>query len=177
MEGVLINAEHHRTIQRETFTGFPRCKLGIDAGDGCGSDVFKPAHYGTGDALVVKSVEVLSEGLAGMTAREDARQRLNKGTHAGFTPEAAATDLQPGSATETLEMPDESRIGPLTLEAATATTDAGLRPLCGGLEIDLKEICLGSLIKNFITLYSNGGNEAGHTGILNPLSPIFDQEP
>ena len=33
------------------------------------------------------------------------------------------------------------------------------------------------MVKNFITLYSNGGNDAGHTGILNPMSPIFDQEP
>lgn len=45
------------------------------------------------------------------------------------------------------------------------------------MEINLKEICLCGLIENFITLYPNGVNDAGHTGILNPLSPIFDQEP
>jgi hypothetical protein len=42
------------------------------------------------------------------------------------------------------------------------------------LEVNLKGISLGGLVKNFITLYSNAGNDAGHLGILNPLSPIFD---
>ncbi len=74
-------------------------------------------------------------------------------------------------------MPNGSRVRPLTLEVATATTNAGNWPLGGGLEINLQGICLGGMAKNFITIYSNGGNDAGHTGILNPMSPIFDQEP
>jgi hypothetical protein len=33
------------------------------------------------------------------------------------------------------------------------------------------------LAENFITFYSNGFKDARHTGILTPMSPIFDQEP
>jgi hypothetical protein len=74
-------------------------------------------------------------------------------------------------------MANVPQVVPLALEAATTTANAGLRPFRAGLEINLKEISLGGLVKNFITLYSNAGNDAGHLGILNPLSPIFDQEP
>jgi hypothetical protein len=74
-------------------------------------------------------------------------------------------------------MANVPQVVPLALEAVTATANAGLRPFRAGLEVNLKGISLGGLVKNFITLYSNAGNDAGHLGILNPLSPIFDQEP
>ena len=74
-------------------------------------------------------------------------------------------------------MANVPQVVPLALEAATATANAGLRPFRAGLEVNLKGISLGGLVKNFITLYSNAGNDAGQLGILNPLSPIFDQEP
>jgi hypothetical protein len=90
---VLVDAEHQGAIQREAFTGFSGCKLRIDAGDGCGSHLFESAHHGTGDAFVVKCIKVFPEGFAGVAAREDAWQRFNKGTHAGFAPEATAPDL------------------------------------------------------------------------------------
>ncbi len=72
------------------------------------------------------------------------------------------------------------RMGPapkVQQPAATATANAGLRPFQAGLEVNLKGISLGGLVDNFITLYSNACYDAGLLGILNSLSPIFDQEP
>ena len=68
-------------------------------------------------------------------------------------------------------MANVPQVEPLALEAATATANAGFRPFRAGLEINLKGISLGGLVKNFITLYSYGSNNAGHTGILNPYVP------
>jgi hypothetical protein len=45
------------------------------------------------------------------------------------------------------------------------------------LKVYLKAIRLAGLVENFITTDSDGVKEARHTGILSPMSPIFDQEP
>ncbi len=72
-----------------------------------------------------------------MAAQENAWQRFNKGTHAGFESEATAPDLESGGAPETLEMPNGSRVGFPAFEAATAKTNTGPLSLRGGQRIDL----------------------------------------
>jgi hypothetical protein len=95
MEGMLVDTEHYRTVQRETFVGFSGCKLSIDAADSCRGELLEPAHDGTGDAFVVKGVDVLSEGFAGMAPRQDPWQWFHEGAHARFASEATAANLEP----------------------------------------------------------------------------------
>jgi hypothetical protein len=63
MEGVFVDTEKLGTLQREPFTGFSYSELRINAADRCWGQFFESAHHGTGDAFVVKRVDVLSEGL------------------------------------------------------------------------------------------------------------------
>ena len=119
----------------------------------------------------MKRVEIFSERLGGMASRKDAWKGLNKGARAGFAAETTAADPEVGGAPETLQMPNTPQVKALTLEAATTAAGAGGRPLCAGLKIDLKGVRLRRMLKNFITLYSNGCNDARHTGILTPHVP------
>ena len=68
-------------------------------------------------------------------------------------------------------------IKPFALDASASAPSAGSRPFLWGLEVYFKAIRLDGLVENFITTDSDGFKEARHTGILSPMSPIFDQEP
>jgi hypothetical protein len=126
---------------------------------------------------VVKGVDVFSERLRGMLARKDAWKRLNKGGFTVAASEAAAANAQAGGRPKAFDMAHPALIKPFALDASARAPSAGSRPFLWGLEVYFKAIRLAGLVENFITTDSNGGNDAGHTGILSPMSPISDQEP
>ena len=74
-------------------------------------------------------------------------------------------------------MANLAHIKTLALDAGTPTAGAAWRSLLWGLQVQLKGVRPEALVYNFITRYSDGCSDAGHTGILTPMSPIFDQEP
>jgi hypothetical protein len=126
---------------------------------------------------VVKGVDVFSERLRGMLARKDAWKRLNKGGFTVAASESAAANAQAGGLPKAFDMAHPALIKPFALDASARAPSADSRPFLWGLEVYFKAIRLAGLVENFITTDSNGGNDAGHTGILSPMSPIFDQEP
>jgi len=93
---LLIDTEHQRTLQRESFAGFSFSKLRIDARHGGAPELFESAHDGAGDPFVVKSVYVLPEGLGGMSSWEDAWELLKEGGFTVAASEAAAANAQAG---------------------------------------------------------------------------------
>jgi hypothetical protein len=112
-----------------------------------------------------------------MPSRQNARELLEKGSLAVAASEAAAANAQAGGIPKALQMANLAQIKPLALDAGTPAAGAAWRSLLWGLQVQLKGIRPEGLVYNFITRYSNGCNDAGHTGILTPMSPIFDQEP
>ena len=126
---------------------------------------------------MVKGVDVFSERLRGMLARKDAWKRLNKGGITVAASKAATANAQAGGLPKAFDMAHPALIKPFALDPSARAPSAGSRPFLWGLEVYFKAIRLAGLVENFITTDSNGGNDAGHTGILSPMSPIFDQEP
>jgi hypothetical protein len=112
-----------------------------------------------------------------MPSWENARKLREKGSFAVAASKSAAANAQAGGVSKELQMANLSHIKPLALDAGTTAAGAAWRPFLWGLKVHLKAIRLQGLVKNFITRYSNGCNDARHTGILSPMSPIFDQEP
>ena len=126
---------------------------------------------------MVKGVDVFSERLRGMLASKDAWKRLKKGGFTVAASEAAAANAQAGGLPKAFAMAHPALIKTFALDASATTPSAGRRPFLWGLEVYFKAIRLGGVVKNFITTDSDGVQEARHTGILSPMSPIFDQEP
>jgi hypothetical protein len=126
---------------------------------------------------VVKGVDVFSERLRGMLASKDAWKRLDKGGFTVAASEAARANAQAGGLPKAFDMAHPALIKPFALDASASAPSAGSRPFLWGLEVYFKAIRLDGLVENFITTDSDGFKEARHTGILTPVSPIFDQEP
>jgi hypothetical protein len=112
-----------------------------------------------------------------MFARKDARELLEKGTFTVAASEAAAANAQAGGMPKALQMANPALVSALALDAGTTATRADWSSFFWGLKVYLKTIPISCLAENFITAYSNGFKDARHTGILTPMSPIFDQEP
>jgi hypothetical protein len=126
---------------------------------------------------VVKGVDVFSERLRGMLASKDAWKRLDKGGFTVAASEAARANAQAGGLPKAFDMAHPALIKSFALDASASAPSAGSRPFLWGLEVYFKAIRLDGLVENFITTDSDGFKEARHTGTLNPMSPIFDQEP
>ena len=126
---------------------------------------------------MVKCVDVFSEGLRGMFARKDAWELLEKGTFTVAASEATAANAQAGGMPKALQMANPALVSAFALNAGTTAARTDWRPLFRGLKVYLKTIPLSCFAENLITSYSNGFKDARHTGILTPMSPIFDQEP
>jgi len=112
-----------------------------------------------------------------MLASKDAWKRLDKGGFTVAASEAARANAQAGGLPKAFDMAHPALIKPFALDASASAPSAGSRPFLSGLEVYFKAIRLDGLVENFITTDSDGFKEARHTGILNPMSPIFDQEP
>jgi hypothetical protein len=112
-----------------------------------------------------------------MFARKDAWELLEKGTFTVAASEATAENAQAGGMPKALQMANPALVSAFALDAGTTAARADWRPFFRGLKVYLKTITLSCLAENFITFYSNGFKDARHTGILTPMSPIFDQEP
>jgi hypothetical protein len=112
-----------------------------------------------------------------MLARKDAWKRLNKGGITVAASKAATANAQAGGLPKAFDMAHPALIKPFALDASASAPSAGSRPFLWGLEVYFKAIRLAGLVENFITTDSDGFKEARHTGILSPMSPIFDQEP
>ena len=123
---------------------------------------------------MVQCVDVFSEGLRGMFARKDAWDLLERGTFTVAAPEAAAANAQAGGMPKAIQMANPALVSAFALDAGTTATLADWRSFFRGLKVYLKTIPLPGLAENFITAYSNGFKDARHTGILTPMSPIFD---
>ena len=126
---------------------------------------------------MVKGVDVFSERLRGMLASKDAWKRLKKGGFTVAASEAAAANAQAGGLPKAFDMAHPALIKTFALNASATAPIAGRRPFLWGLEVYFNAIRLNGLVENFITTDSDGVKEARHTGILSPMSPIFDQEP
>ena len=112
-----------------------------------------------------------------MFARKDAWELLEKGTFTVAASEATAENAQAGGMPKALQMANPALVSAFALDAGTTAARADWRPFFRGLKVYFKTIPLSGLAENFITAYSNGFKDARHTGILTPMSPIFDQEP
>ena len=112
-----------------------------------------------------------------MFARKDAWELLEKGTFTVAASEATAANAQAGGMPKALQMANPALVSAFALNAGTTAARTDWRPLFRGLKVYLKTIPLSCFAENLITSYSNGFKDARHTGILSPMSPIFDQEP
>lgn len=124
MEGVFVDTEKLGTIQREPFTGFSYSELRINAGDGGWGDLFEAAHHGAGDAFVVKSVNVLSEGLGGMPSWENTRELREERNLAVAAAESAAANAQASGVAKALHMANPAHIESFALDAGTTAAGA-----------------------------------------------------
>ena len=78
VEGVLVDAEINRAVQREALGGLAAGELLIDPGDG-GLPEFLPVGEGFGaDAIVVLLVDACPERLGAVTAGQDAGKHWNE---------------------------------------------------------------------------------------------------
>jgi len=134
VEGVLVDAENLRALERDSLACPAHGELVVDAFDGGGAHAGDPCHARAADALVMIAVDASSERFGGVAPRPDAGQRLDEAGAALKAQEAAALDDQSCVAPEALEMPGPPPIPALAVEAAASTARAALRPRLDGFD-------------------------------------------
>ena len=137
VEGVLVDAEVARAVQRQALGGLADGELVVDARDG-GLAEFLAAGEGAGtDALVVALMDPFPEGLGAVAAAQDAGQRRDERPATGSAEEAVGVDDEAGRLLEAIEVADLALVAAFAEELGSLAMETAFRSPGTSLKLDM----------------------------------------
>ena len=137
VQGVLIDAEVARAVQREAFGGLADGELVVDAGDG-GLAEFPAAGEDAGaDAIMMMLINLFPERLGAVASGQDAGEPWQEGLATGSAEEAVGMDDEPGCLLETIEVADLALVAAFAEELGALAVWTAFRSPGACLKLDM----------------------------------------
>ena len=116
MDGVFIDTENGRADPIGVLASFAGSILVVEALDRSMAETFTAGKDTAGDALAVKFVKMLAEGLRGVAVFFDARERRDEGLTTSSALVSVRMDLEIGDPAEGIEMTGIPEVGTLAVD-------------------------------------------------------------
>lgn len=124
VQGMLVDTEVLRAVQRESLIGLAACELGVDAADCGSSEPFVTGNGARADAVVMVLENLLPEGFGTVSALDDTGQFGQEATQAAGALEASGVDVQNTRLSEGLKVASLAQIAALAANAGAKAVRA-----------------------------------------------------
>jgi len=137
MEGVFVDAEVVRALQREAFGGLAAGELLIDAGDGGLADLVTVGQRAGADAIVVELMDGFTERLGAVASGADAGEPGDEAASTLPAKKTVGVDNEFSRLLKAVEVSDRAEIRPFADKCGCQAMGAGLGPqLCCRLDMN-----------------------------------------